>query len=83
MELHTFICGGSSQFIGLCSLLCVFSHNKFLICGEMASSRDSGSQTGSRNAPSSKFSCGFNIAGRLGQLHETGQAVGLHGCRAY
>ena len=28
-------------------LLCVFSHNKFLICSEMATWRDSGSQTGS------------------------------------
>ena len=44
---------------------------------------DSGSQTGSMTAPSSGFPCGFNIVDRLGQLHEVGYAVGLHGHRAY
>ena len=64
-------------------LLCVFSNNKFPICGEMAGWGDSGSQTGSRTASSGGFLCGFNIVGRLRQLHEAGQAVGLRGCRAY
>ena len=36
-------------------LLCVFSHNKFLICGEMAVLGVSGPQTGSRTAPSGEF----------------------------
>ena len=53
-------------------LLCVFSHNKFLIYGEMADWGDSGSHTGSRTAPSSEFPCGFNIVGRLGPFHEVG-----------
>ena len=64
-------------------LLCVFSHNKFPICGEMAGWGDSGSQMGSRTASSGGFLCGFNIVGRLGPLHEAGQAVGLHRRRAY
>ena len=38
---------------------------------------DSGSQTGSRTAPSSGFPCDFNIVGRLGPLHEAGHVVGL------
>ena len=37
---------------------------------------------GSRTAPSGGFLCGFNIVGRLGPLHEAGQAVGLCGRRA-
>ena len=53
-------------------LFCVFSHNKFLICGEMAGWEDSGSQTGCRTAPSGGFPSGFNIVGRLGPLRETG-----------
>ena len=44
---------------------------------------DSGSQTGSRTAPSGGFLCGFNIVDRLGPLHEAGQAVDLRGRRAY
>ena len=64
-------------------LLCVFSHKKFLICGKMVGWGDSGSQTGSRIAHSGGFLCGFNILGRLGQLHEVGYAVGLRKCRAY
>ena len=36
-------------------LLCVFSHNKFPICGEMAGWGDSGSQTGSKTTPSGGF----------------------------
>ena len=63
-------------------LLSVFSHNKFLICGKMVGWGDSGSQTGSRTAPSSRFPCGFNIVGRLGPLHEAGHAGGMHGRRA-
>ena len=58
-------------------LLCIFSHNKFPICDEMAGWGDSGSQTGSRTALSGEFFYGFNIMGRLGPLHEVGQAVGL------
>ena len=58
-------------------LLCVFSHNKFPICGEMVGWEDSGSQTGSRTASSGGFLCGSNIVGRLGSLHEAGQEVGL------
>ena len=38
---------------------------------------NSRSQTGSRTAPSGEFSCGFNIVGRLGSLHEASHAVGL------
>ena len=38
---------------------------------------------GSRTAPFGGFPCGFNTVGRLGPLHEAGQAVGLHGRRAY
>ena len=53
-------------------LFCVFSHNKFPICGEMASWEDSGSQMGCRTAPSGGFPCSFNIVGRLGPLHEAG-----------
>ena len=64
-------------------LLCIFSHNKFPICGKMVSWGDSGSQTGSRTAPSGGFPCGFNIVGRLGLLHEAGQTMGLRGRRAY
>ena len=64
-------------------LLCVFSHNKFLICGEMAGWGDSGSQTGFRTAPSGGCLCGFNIMGRLGLFHEASQEVGLRWCRAY
>ena len=45
----------------------------------MAGWGDSGSQTGSKTAPSGRFLCGFNIIGRLGQLHE----VGLCGRQAY
>ena len=44
---------------------------------------DSGSYTGSRTAPSGWFLCGFSIVGRLGQLHEEGQALGLRGRWAY
>ena len=64
-------------------LLCVFSHNKFFIGGEMADWGDSGSQTGLRTAPSCGFPCGFNIVGCLGPLHEAGQAVGQRRLRAY
>ena len=64
-------------------LLCLFSDNKFLICGEMVGWGDSGSQMGSRTALSSGFLCGFNIVGRLGPLHDASQAVGLRGCPAY
>ena len=64
-------------------MLCVFSHNKFPICGEIAGWGDLGSQTGSKTAPSGGFPCDFNTVGRLEPLHEAGQAVGLHGCRAY
>ena len=64
-------------------MLCVFSHNKFSICGEIAGWGDLGSQTGSKTAPSGGFPCDFNTVGRLEPLHEAGQAVGLHGCRAY
>ena len=46
-------------------LLCVFSHNKFLICGEMAGCGVSGPQTGSRTAASGGFPCGFNTVGRF------------------
>ena len=45
----------------------------------MAGWGDSRSQTGSRTTPFGGFLCGFNIVGRLGQLHEAGQAVGLRG----
>ena len=38
---------------------------------------------GSRTAPFDGFPCGFNIVGRLGPLHEAGQAVGLRGRRSY
>ena len=64
-------------------LLCVFSHNKFPICDKMAGWGDSGSQTGSRIAPSGGFSCGFNIVGCLGTLHEEGHVVGLRRRRTY
>ena len=64
-------------------MLCVFSHNKFPICNEMANWGDLGSQTGSRTAPSGEFSCGFNTVNRLRPLHKGGQAVGLCGRRAY
>ena len=64
-------------------LLCIFSHIKFPVCGEMAGWGDSGSQTGSRTAPSGGFLCGFNIVGHLGPIHEAGQAMGLRGRRAY
>ena len=64
-------------------LLCVFSHNKIPICGEMTDWGDSGSQKGFRIAPFCGFLCGFNIVGRLESLHEAGQAVGLRGQRAY
>ena len=64
-------------------MLCVFSHNKFPICGEIAGWGDLGSQTGSKTAPSGGFPCDFNTVGRLEPLHEVGQAMGLHGCRAY
>ena len=46
-------------------LLCVFSHNKFLICDKMPDWGDLGSQTGSRTAPSGGFPCDFNIIGRF------------------
>ena len=49
----------------------------------MAGWGDSGSQTGSRTASSGGFPCGFNIGGRLGPLHEAGQAVDLRGRWAY
>ena len=58
-------------------LLCVFSHNKFLICGEMAGWGDLGSHTGFKTTPSNEFSCGFNIVGCLGPLLEAGKTVGL------
>ena len=61
-------------------LLCVFSHNKFFICGKMAGWGDSGSRTGSRTAPSGGFSCGFNI---VGWFMRWARAVDLHGRRAY
>ena len=64
-------------------MLCVFSHNKFPICGEIAGWGDLGSQTGSKTAPSGGFPCDFNTVARLEPLHEAGQAVGLHGCRVY
>ena len=64
-------------------LLCVFSHNRFPICGEMAAWRVSGPHMGSRTAPSSGFPCGFNTMGRLVPLHEAGQEVGLRERRAY
>ena len=38
---------------------------------------------GSKTAPFGGFSCGFDIVGRLGPLHEAGQVVGLHGFRVY
>ena len=44
---------------------------------------DSGSRTSFRTAPSGGFPCGFSVMGRLGPVHEAGQAVDLHGCRAY
>ena len=46
-------------------LFCVFFHNKFPICGEMAGRGDSGSQMGFRTAFFGGFSCGFNIVGRF------------------
>ena len=61
-------------------LLCVFSHNKFPICGEMAGWGVSGPQTGSKTALSGGFPCGFNTVGCLELLHEAGQAVGLRRC---
>ena len=64
-------------------MLCVFSHNKFPICGEIVGWGDLGSQTGSKTAPSGGFPCDFNTVARLEPLHEAGQAVGLHRCRAY
>ena len=64
-------------------LLCVFSHNKFLICGKMADLRVSGPQTGSRTTPSGGFQYGFNTVDRLEPLHEAGQAMGLRRRRAY
>ena len=36
---------------------------------------------GFRIALSGGFSCGFNTVGRLGPLHEVGQAVGLRGLK--
>ena len=64
-------------------LLCVFSHNKFSICGKMAGWGDSGSQTGSRTASSGGFPCDFNIVGHLGPLHEAGHIMGLRRRGAY
>ena len=64
-------------------ILCIFSHNKFLICCEMTGWGVSGPQTGSRTAPSGGFQCSFNIVGRLGPLHEASQAMGLRRRRAY
>ena len=64
-------------------LLCVVFHNKFPICNEMADWGDSGSQTGSRTAPSGGFLCGFNIVGCLRPLHEAGKVMGLRGRRTY
>ena len=64
-------------------LLCVFFHNKFPICGEMAGWEDSGSHTASKTVPYDGFPCGFNTMGRFGLLHETGQAMGQHGHRVY
>ena len=49
----------------------------------MAGWGDLGSHTGFRNAHSGGFPCGFSVVGRLGPLHEAGQAVGLRGRRAY
>ena len=46
-------------------LLYVFSHNKFLICGEMVGWGGSRSQTGSRTVPFGGFPCGFNTVGRF------------------
>ena len=64
-------------------MFCIFSHNKFPICGEMAGWGDSGSQTTSRTAPFGGFPCDFTIVGRLGPLHEAGNAMGLCRRRAY
>ena len=49
----------------------------------MAGWGDSGFQKGSRTAPFGRFSCGFNIVGHLGPLHEAGHGVVLSGRRAY
>ena len=60
-------------------MLCVFSHNKFPICSEMANWGDLGSQTGSRTAPSGGFPCGFNTVNRLRPLHKACQVVAYAG----
>ena len=49
----------------------------------MADWGDLGSHMGFRTAPSSGFSCGFSVVGRLGLLYEAGQAVGLRWRQAY
>ena len=49
-------------------MLCVFSHNKFPICGEIAGWGDLGSQTGSKTAPSGGFPCEFNTVGALSRF---------------
>ena len=64
-------------------ILCVFSHNKFSICREMASWGVSGPQTGSRTTPLGGFPCGFNTVDHLGPLYEAGQAMSLRGRRTY
>ena len=51
----------------------------FPICGEVAGWEDSGSHTSFRTALSGGFPCGFSAMGRLGSLHEVGQAMGLCG----
>ena len=55
----------------------------FPICGEVVGRGDSGSHTGFRTALSGRFPCGFSVMGRLGPLHEAGQAMGLCGRWVY
>ena len=55
----------------------------FPICGEVAGWGDSGSHTGFRTALSGGFPCGFSVMGRLGPLHEAGQAMSMCGRWAY
>ena len=65
-------------------LFCEFSHNKFPICGKMVNwGGDSGSQTGSKTAPSGGFPFDFNIVGRLRPLHEASHVMGLRGRQPY
>ena len=44
---------------------------------------DLGSHTGFKTALSGGFPCGFSVMGRLGPLHEAGQAMGMCGRGAY